>query len=60
MLLRSVGTMVVNNVDDRKIYKMYAKTYIKLFNKGQLVNFDDDVLQICVINIILAKSSQLC
>ena len=45
-----------NKPNNFKYYTMYVKTDIKLFNKGQLINFDDDissdkedcVLQICI------------
>ena len=38
-----------NPSDFSKVYTMYVKTDIKLFNKGKLINFDDDsVLQIFI------------
>ena len=45
-----------DNSIDRKIYTMYVKTDIKLFNKGKLINFDDYISldkEDCVLQIFI-------
>ena len=50
------------NADNYKNYTMYIKTDIKLFNKGNLINFDDDISfdkEDCVLQIFI-KYEYMC
>ena len=50
------------NPSDFKEYTMYVKTDIKLFNKGKLINFDDDISfdkEDCVLQIFI-KYEYIC
>ena len=50
------------NQSDFKYYTLYVKTDIKLFNKGQLIDFDDDISfdkDDCVLQIF-SKYEYLC